>query len=235
MATYNELDNIPSLLDAILAIAPNAHVLVVDDNSPDGTGAYVDQRAAKDERIHVVHRAGKLGLGTAIIAGMQYAIEHGYDYFLNMDADFSHHPRYLPDMMDKALDYDVVIGSRYIPGGGVENWPWSRQFISGMVNTVSRVLLHLQALDVSGGYRCYRVARLAQIQLDQIWSRGYSFQEEMLYRITSRGGRVAEVPIVFADRRGGSSKLNWRESLRSLGIILALGAQAFFAESPHSK
>lgn len=230
MATYNEMDNLPRLLDAIRDIAPQAHLLIVDDHSPDGTGAYADQQAAADERVHVIHRAGKLGLGSAILTAMRFAIAQKYDFYVNMDADFSHHPRYLPAMMANAPSCDVVIGSRYIPGGGVENWPLSRRFISGMINVVSRVLLHLHALDVSGGYRCYRVAKLAEIDLEGIWSRGYSFQEEMIYRLSRRGCRVAEVPIVFADRRGGRSKLNWKESVRSLGVLLALGAMAFYDE-----
>lgn len=226
ISTYNERENLPTLLAAIHEQLPQAHLLIVDDNSPDGTGQLADELSAKDPRIHVLHRAGKLGLGTAILAAMKHAIAHGYDFHLNMDADFSHHPRYLPAMAAAAPQADVVIGSRYIPGGGVRNWPWSRYLMSSAVNVLSRVLLGLWANDVSGGYRCYRVAKLRQLDLDDIWSRGYSFQEELLYRCRRVGCRIKEVPIIFEDRRAGKSKVNWKESARSLATLLALGGHA---------
>ncbi len=226
ISTYNEKENLPTLLAAIHEQLPAAHILIVDDNSPDGTGQLADGLAAKDSRIRVLHRAGKLGLGTAIVAAMKHAVAHGYEFHLNMDADFSHHPKYLPAMAAAAPYADVVIGSRYIPGGGVRNWPWSRYLISSGVNVLSRVLLGLWANDVSGGYRCYRVAKLKQLNLDDIWSRGYSFQEELLYRCRRVGCRIKEVPIIFEDRRAGKSKVNWKESVRSLATLLALGGHA---------
>ena len=223
LATYNEKENLPSLVQEIHQFLPAADVLVIDDNSPDGTGQLVDQLAAADPRIHVLHRAGKLGLGTAIIAGMRYAIEHGYDFLINMDADFSHHPRYLPAMLAGMANRDVMIGSRYVPGGGVKDWPLQRQLMSRAVNGMSRLLLRIPARDTSGAYRCYRVAKLKEMDLERIWSRGYSFQEEILYRCRKVGCRFSETPIVFEDRRAGQSKVNLKEAVRSLTILLLLG------------
>jgi dolichol-phosphate mannosyltransferase len=227
-ATYNERDNLAALVAEIHQVTPDADILVIDDNSPDGTGQLADQLAAGHSYFHVVHRAGKLGLGTAIIAGMRYAIEHGYTLFVNLDADFSHHPRYLPALLAGMADHDVMIGSRYIPGGGVEGWPLSRRLMSGGVNVLVRLLMHLPARDCSGGYRCYRVSRLEEIDLDAIISRGYSFQEELLYRCRLVGCKIGEAPIVFADRRAGRSKVNLHETVRSLGVLFYLGIPAFF-------
>ena len=229
-ATYNELENLPRLAEEIFRYAPQVDLLVVDDNSPDGTGQWCDQQAAKNPRIHCLHRAGKQGLGTAIIAGMRYAIEHDYRYVVNVDADFSHHPKYLPDMLG-GMDppggpaIDVVIGSRYVPGGGVVNWPLKRRLMSRGVNLYARWLLWLKPKDCSGGYRCYRTATLAKLDFDQIRSRGYSFQEEILWLLRRAGARFGETPIIFADREKGTSKINSREAVAALRIILRLGLQ----------
>jgi dolichol-phosphate mannosyltransferase len=223
IATYNEWENLPALVASVHEHLPRADVLVIDDNSPDGTGRLADELAAADPRVRVLHRPGKLGLGTAIITAMRYAIDQGYDYLVNMDADFSHHPRYLPALvagMDRA---DVMIGSRYVSGGGVENWPLRRQLSSRAVNAVSRLLLRIPARDTSGAYRCYRVSKLRAIDLGSIWSRGYSFQEEVLYRCRKAGCRLGETPIVFADRRAGASKVNLKEAVRSLALLGLLG------------
>jgi dolichol-phosphate mannosyltransferase len=228
LATYNERENLGPLLQEIHKALPDADLLVVDDNSPDGTGRLADELAAADPRIHVLHRTGKLGLGTAILAAMRYAMEHGFDFLVNMDADFSHHPRYLPAMVAGMDRFDVMIGSRYVPGGGVENWPLKRQLISSAVNLLTRLLLRPGARDCSGGYRCYRTGKLKDAQLERLISRGYSFQEEVLYRCRRAGCRIGETPIVFTDRRGGASKVNTREAVRSLGVLLYLGVQAFF-------
>lgn len=224
LATYNERNNLSALTAAVHEALPAANLLIVDDNSPDGTGQLADELAALHPWINVLHRSGKLGLGSAILAGMRHAIIHEYDFFFSMDADFSHHPRYLAPMLQSAFaGKDVVIGSRYVRGGGVENWPWTRLFLSQSVNVLCRTLLALPVKDSSGGFRCYRVSLLKRLALDQLWSKGYSFQEEILYRCKRAGARIGEVAIVFANRREGQSKVNLREASRSLTTLIALG------------
>lgn len=226
LATYNERDNLEPLIREIHAQNASANVLVIDDNSPDGTGALADDVARADPRIHVLHRSGKLGLGTAILAGMQYAMEQGYDLLVNMDADFSHHPRYLPALLAGMNDHDVMIGSRYVQGGGVVNWPFSRRLMSRATNTLSRFLFRIPARDTSGAYRCFRVAKLRETNLDNLLSRGYSFQQEVLYRCRKAGCKIGETPIVFENRRAGASKVNLREAVRSIAVILRVGVRA---------
>jgi dolichol-phosphate mannosyltransferase len=228
VATYNEMDNLPRLVDAIFEQLPDADLLVVDDNSPDGTGDWCDRRAAEDSRVHCLHREGKLGLGTATMAAMRYSIEHGYRCMLNMDADFSHHPRYLPAMVagmdpEGGPAVDVMIGSRYVPGGGVEGWPIHRRMMSKGVNLYARCLLGIKPKDCSGAYRCYRVETLARLDFDAVRSRGYSFQEEILWHLRRAGARMGETPIVFADRQYGSSKINSGEAFGAVWIIFKLG------------
>lgn len=229
-ATYNEIENLPRLVEQIFQHAPEVDVLVVDDNSPDGTGRWCDSQAAVDPRIHCLHRTGKLGLGTAIIAGLKYGIEHDYKYVVNMDADFSHPPRYLPAMiggMDPPAGrpVDVMIGSRYVAGGGIEGWPLKRHLMSRGVNLYARWLLWLAPRDCSGGYRCYRTATLGRIDFSRVRSRGYSFQEEILWLLRRAGAQFGETPIVFADREKGTSKINSKEAVAALRIILGLGMQ----------
>ncbi len=228
LATYNERDNLAPLIWEVQKTLPSAEVLVIDDNSPDGTGRLADELAARNPRVHVLHRPGKLGLGTAILAAMRYAMEHGYDYCINMDADFSHHPRYLPALVAGMARHDVMIGSRYVPGGGTENWPLSRRLISRGVNALVRLLMRLPPRDCSGAYRCYRVSKLREARLDRMVSRGYSFQQEVLYRCRKAGCRLGEVPIIFENRRAGASKVNLHEAARSLSLLLFLGVHAFF-------
>lgn len=231
VATYNEIENLPRLVDEVLAAVPQVDMLVIDDNSPDGTGAWCDDKALVEPRLRCLHRAGKLGLGTATIAGMQYAIEHGYRYVLNMDADFSHHPRYLPALLagmeraDGAPAVDVMIGSRYVAGGAIEGWPLKRHLMSRGVNAYARWLLGLSAQDCSGAFRCYRTSLLAQVDFGDIRSRGYSFQEEILWHLKRLGAKIGETPITFADRERGASKIDTREAVAALRIILALGAR----------
>jgi dolichol-phosphate mannosyltransferase len=223
LATFNERENLPDLVREILAVDPNLEILVIDDNSPDGTGQLADTMAAADPRMHVLHRPGKMGLGTATIAGMCYAIDHGYEFVLNMDADFSHHPRYLPALLAGMSAHDVMIGSRYVPGGGVPGWPLKRRLMSKAINCYARTLLGLPARDTSGAFRCYRVASLKKIDFDRVISRGYSFQEEMLYWCRRAGCSMSETPIVFEDRRHGSSKINRAEAFAAIGILFRLG------------
>jgi dolichol-phosphate mannosyltransferase len=225
LCTYNERDNIALLVPQIRQALPEADVLVIDDNSPDGTGRVADELAAADDRIRVLHRPGKEGLGAAMLAGFRDAIAHGYDFVLNMDADFSHDPRHLRALFDCMQRADVAIGSRYVPGGGIDGWGFGRHFMSRGINWYARLLLGLSTRDNSGAYRCYRVAKLAQIDLDHLRSRGYSFQEEILYRCRHVGCRFEETPIRFHDRRYGDSKINWRESATALWIIFRLGLE----------
>ena len=238
LATYNEIENLPPLVDQVLAALPTADVLVIDDNSPDGTGQWCDRRTADEPRLRCLHRAGKLGLGTATIAGMRFALEHGYRFVLNMDADFSHHPRYLAailagmDRDDGTPRVDVMIGSRYVRGGAIEGWPVRRHLMSRGVNAYARLLLGLPAKDCSGAFRCYRTSLLSQVDFDAIRSRGYSFQEEILWHLKRLGARFGETPITFADRQKGASKINGREAWAALGIILSLGARNWLLPRP---
>jgi dolichol-phosphate mannosyltransferase len=226
VATYNERDNIARLIEEIHRHAAQADVLVVDDNSPDGTGRVVDELAAKDPRIKPLHRPGKLGLGTAIVAAMRYAMSNDYDLLLNMDADFSHPPRYIPALLAGMDRNDVMIGSRYVPGGGTENWPVVRETISRGVNGLVRFFFRMGVRDASGAYRCYRVSKLRQVRFDRMVSRGYSFQQEMLYRCRLAGCKLGESPIIFENRRAGKSKVNMKEAARSMATILYLGVKA---------
>jgi dolichol-phosphate mannosyltransferase len=206
--TYNERENLPLLLRDIFSFVPKTDVLVVDDNSPDGTGELADQLSLQDARIHVLHRPGKLGLGTAYIAGFKYAIAQGYGAAFEMDADFSHDPRYLPDMLRAIEHADLVIGSRYTAGGATPNWSLSRRMISGCGNIFARVMLGIPVQDCTGGFRCYRRHVLEEIELDSVQSRGYAFQVELTHRVLQGGFKIVEVPITFMDRRLGVSKMS---------------------------
>lgn len=229
LATYNEAENLRDLVAEIHQFAPQAVVLIIDDNSPDGTGAIADRLKAELPQVDVIHRSGKLGLGTAILAAMQYAIDNQFDYFLNMDADGSHPPRYIPAILDGMREKDVVIGSRYVPGGGVEGeFNLKRKFMSTGINLYARMLLGLKTKDNSGSFRCYRVAKLAQMDFGLIRSRGYSFMEEILFWCRQVGCTFGETPIVFENRRAGLSKINKMEAVKALQIIAQLGvARAF--------
>src|SRR5512139_198752 len=215
--TYNERENIDILLEDLLSLPVNLNVIDVDDNSPDGTGEVADAWAARyPDRVQVVHRAGKLGLGTAYIAGFQRAFESGFDRIMTMDADFSHHPRYIPAMLDLSRERDLVIGSRYVPGGGTLNCTWKRRMLSQMANGIAKTMLGLQAKDCTAGFRCYRREVLQAIDLDNIRSNGYSFLIEMIFYVQRRDFSVGEVPIIFEDRRRGTSKISQSEVLRAL-------------------
>ena len=206
--TYNELDNLRPLLQEIFSYVPNIDILIVDDNSPDGTGQLADEICGENPHVHVLHRTGKLGLGTAYIAGFKYAIERNYDAAFEMDADFSHDPRYLPNFLKAIENADLVIGSRYIPGGNTPNWSLLRRFISGGGNLFARFMLGIPVQDCTAGFRCYRRKVLESIDLDRIQAQGYAFQVELAYRTTQQGFKVVETPIVFMDRRVGKSKMS---------------------------
>ncbi len=224
LAMYNEADNVGPLVLAIREHAPRASILLIDDNSPDGTGRIADAVARELRDVTVVHRPGKQGLGSAIVLAMKYAISYGYDYYLNLDADFSHPPRYIPALLAGMSDHDVMIGSRYVAGGSVlGQFGLRRKIMSAGINGLARVLLGLHTRDNSGSFRCYRVSKLAQIDLDGVRSRGYSFMEEVLYLCKQVDCRMGETPITFEDRRAGSSKLNKAEAIRSAAIIVHLG------------
>lgn len=224
LATYDEAKNLRPLVLAIRDHAPHASILIIDDNSPDGTGKIADELKATLPDIHVIHRSGKLGLGTAVLAGMKFAIDNDFDYFLNLDADFSHPPRFIPALLAGMAENDVMIGSRYIPGGGVEGeFNLKRKFMSTGINTYARLFLGLRTRDNSGSYRCYRVSKLRQIDLDQVLSRGYSFMEEILFWCRSVDCKMGETPILFENRRSGYSKINKREAIAALQIIFLLG------------
>ncbi len=206
--TYNECENIPQLLPQILE-QQRLSILVVDDGSPDGTGDIVAGMMESSDRLHLIRRAGKQGLGTAYLAGFRYALDRGAEYVFEMDADFSHDPRYLPELLRAAeTKYDLVIGSRYVAGGGTTDWGIVRRFISRGGNIYARLILGLPLADMTGGFRCYRRRALEAIDLDAVRSNGYSFQIEMAYRVHKAGFRIGEVPIIFPDRRVGASKMS---------------------------
>jgi len=209
--TYNERDNIARIVPAILEQDPSLEVLVVDDGSPDGTGAVADGMAAADPRIHVLHRAGKLGLGTAYIAGFKWALARDYAFVFEMDADFSHPAERLPDFLRAIEDADLVLGSRYLYGQvNVVNWPMSRLFLSYSANIYARAVTGLNVFDATGGFKCFRRVVLEAIDLDDVRSNGYAFQIEMTFRAWKKGFRVVEIPIVFVDRTQGASKMSKR-------------------------
>jgi len=224
LATFNEAENLGPLIEAIRRHAPASAVLVIDDNSPDGTGRLADELAAALPDVHVRHRPGKLGLGTAVLEAMAYAVANGYDYLLNMDADFSHPPRFIPDLVAGMRGHDVMIGSRYIPGGGVEGqFNFKRKCMSYGINAYARLFLGLDTKDNSGSFRCYRVAKLAEIDFARVRSRGYSFMEEILFWCREVGCRFGETPILFENRRAGVTKINSYEAYMALKIIFQLG------------
>ena len=220
--TYNEVDNIKPLVTKVLNLGLNLHVLIVDDNSPDGTGKMAERLASEDSAVKVLHRSGKLGLGTAYSSGFRCALEQGYNHIVTMDADFSHPPDRIPALVAEARRYDVVIGSRYVPGGRVIGSPRLRRFISRGANFLATRLLRLQARDCTAGFRCYRRAVLESIDFESILSTGYSFLIEMTYRCQRAGFTVGEVPITFRDRVRGQSKITRTEIVRAFYTLIRL-------------
>ncbi|HEY4671753.1 MAG TPA: polyprenol monophosphomannose synthase [Gemmatimonadaceae bacterium] len=221
--TYNERFNIARLIPAILAQDPSLEILVVDDASPDGTGGVVDGIASNNNRVHILHRAGKLGLGTAYIAGFRWALERKYDVIFEMDADFSHNPESLPHFLEAIKETDLVVGSRYQGGRvNVVNWPMSRLFLSYAANIYARGITGLPIFDTTAGFRCFRRNVLESIDLSSVKSNGYAFQIEMSYRVWKRGFRIVEIPIIFVDRTEGVSKMSKRIVREAIWMVWRL-------------
>lgn len=222
IATYNEIENLPTLVAAIRERLPDADVLVVDDNSPDGTGRWCDEEAARSPWFTVIHRAGKLGLGSASWLAMQTAIERGYDWLITLDADWSHPPEALPRLVAASTDVDVVIGSRYCPGGEIHGWPLSRRLVSKVMNAATRLALATPVRDASTACRLYRVSKLAELDFGDLKATGYAYLEEILWQLHRRGARFAEVPIAFTDRRAGASKVGVDEAVGKVKVLARL-------------
>ena len=220
--TYNERDNLAELAERILGCEHGFWLTVVDDNSPDGTGKLADELARRHERLHVIHRPAKLGLGTAYVAGFRHALDAGMDCVFEMDADLSHGPEYLPRFLEALGRCDAVFGSRYVAGGGTANWGLARRLISRGGSLYARAILGLPVHDCTGGYNAFRRAVLEAIDLERITSNGYSFQIELKYRCWRRGFRFVEVPIVFVDRRAGRSKMSARIFLEAMAKVWQL-------------
>lgn len=227
ISTYNERENLPSLVEAIRNELPNADLLIVDDNSPDGTGEWCDEQAAQYEWFSVLHRKGKLGLGSASWLALQTAIDLDYDYVITIDADWSHPPEALPRMVEASQDVDVVIGSRYCPGGKIDGWPYSRYLMSRVVNLATRLTLGLPARDCSTAYRLYRVEALRKLDFSELKATGYAYLEEILWQLVRSGARVAEVPITFSERRAGASKVTFGEAVGKAKTLGGLACRRF--------
>ena len=233
--TYDERANVGPLAEAILRVSPEATLLFVDDNSPDGTGRILDELRATDPRINVIHKPGKEGLGRAYITGFRWALEREFAFVIGMDADFSHDPREIPNLLAAAANADLVLGSRYINGIRIINWPLSRLLLSKMAATYVRVITGLPVHDPTSGYRCYRRETLAAVELDRVMSNGYSFLVEMVHTVWMKGFRVTEIPIVFEDRRSGYSKMNLDIFRESLWIVWKLALRHGFRRRPASR
>jgi dolichol-phosphate mannosyltransferase len=223
--TYNERDNVEAIVERVTASVAEANVLIVDDHSPDGTGKIADEIAAADPRVHVVHRTAKAGLGGAYIAGFGWGLEHGFDVLVEMDADGSHAPEQLSRLLDALRDADLVIGSRWVPGGAVVNWPKSRELLSRGGNLYTRIALGIDLRDATGGYRAYRRAVLEEIDYRSVVSEGYCFQVDLAWRAARGGFRVVEVPITFAERERGESKMSGSIVREALWRVTQWGAQ----------
>lgn len=220
--TYNEAENIARLLGRLMNVSPDIHVLVVDDNSPDGTGKLVEVFSQSNQRIHILHRQKKQGLGPAYLAGFKWGLARDYDAFMEMDADLSHRPRYLGAFFEKLKEADLVIGSRWIKGGRIANWPITRVLLSRMASVYCQLVLGVRIHDMTAGYKCYRRRVLETIDLDSVHSDGYSFQIEMKYRALLLGFKLSEIPILFTDRKAGDSKISRRIVFEALFLTWML-------------
>lgn len=226
LPTYNEAENIAHVVERLRRSAADVDILIVDDGSPDGTGDIADELSLRDAAVQVVHRPGKSGLGAAYLYGFAWAARHGYDAVVECDADGSHHPEELERLLTALDTADVVVGSRWVPGGAVEDWPLSRRMLSRMGSAYARAALHLPQHDITGGYRAYRITALERIGLDTVQSEGYCFQVEMLWRAHTAGLRIAEVPITFTERRLGASKMRGGIVIEAMWRVTRWGVQA---------
>ncbi len=228
--TYNERDNIEKIVHAVIPLDPRIHVLIVDDNSPDGTGDIADRLARQESKVFVLHREKKEGLGRAYIAGFKWAIEQKFDFIFEMDADFSHGPEYIKDFLREIQHSDLVIGSRYISGVNVINWPMSRLLLSYFANVYTRLVTGLPLRDATGGFKCFRRQVLETIDLDDVRSSGYSFQIEMSMRAWKRGFKIKEIPIIFVDRVAGASKMSKKIMREAIYMVWLLRLKAMFGK-----
>jgi dolichol-phosphate mannosyltransferase len=220
--TYNERANLEELIPRVLGQLPHIELLVVDDGSPDGTGEYADSVAAEDPRVHVLHRPGKMGLGSAYILGFTHALTTDAELIIQMDADFSHNPDEIPNLVEQAREYDIVLGSRYITGANVVNWPLRRLFLSYFANVYTHLVTGLPLRDSTGGFKCFRRKVLGEIKLQTIRSDGYSFQIEVNFRSWRKGFSIVEIPIVFVDRHSGTSKMSRRIVWEAMWLVWRL-------------
>lgn len=228
--TFNELENLPRLIPVVLSQDENINILVVDDNSPDGTAGYVEDEANKNNRIHLLKRSAKMGLGTAYIAGFKYALKNDYDFIFEMDADFSHDPNEIRNFLKAIKENDLVLGSRYINGVRVLNWPMTRLLLSFFASVYTRIITGMPIKDATGGFKCFRKKVLESINLDKIKSNGYSFQIEMTFKAFMKGFRIKEIPIVFIDRAKGKSKMSKKIVREAITMVWKLRLQSLFGK-----
>jgi dolichol-phosphate mannosyltransferase len=226
--TYNELENLPKLIPVVLSKDSSINVLIVDDNSPDGTAAFVEKEMKINERIHLIKRSSKQGLGTAYIAGFKYALQNGFDIIFEMDADFSHDPNEIPKFLEEIKNSDLVLGSRYITGVNVINWPMRRLLLSWFANFYTRVITGMSVHDATGGYKCFRSEVLQAIDLDKVTSNGYAFQIEMTFKAWKKGFRIKEIPIIFVDRVKGKSKMSKKIVREAVTMVWKLRLKSIF-------
>jgi len=233
--TYNELENVEALVKAIGQSLPDTHILIVDDNSPDGTAQAVKEIMRSNKKLHLMERSGKMGLGTAYCDGFSWALDKGFDAIFEMDADFSHDPQDLPRLLAELNEYDLVIGSRYSTGVNVVNWPLSRLILSYGANIYTQIITGLPIKDATGGFKCFRASALRKIELSYIRTNGYGFQIEMNYRIWKSGGKIKEIPIIFIDRRSGVSKMNKKIIYEAIFLVWKLRFMFKSLNKKHSK
>jgi len=228
--TYNELENIPRIIPAVLSQDESINILIVDDGSPDGTGAFVKEEMKKNDKIHLLEREKKMGLGTAYLAGFKYALHNNYDFIFEMDADFSHDPNELKNFLIAISDNDLVLGSRYINGVRVLNWPMARLLLSFFASVYTRIITGMPIKDATGGFKCFRRKVLEAIDLDKVRSNGYSFQIEMTFKAYSKGFKIKEIPIVFSDRVKGHSKMSKKIVREAVTMVWKLRLQHMFGK-----